>query len=65
MEMSKKSRIGTAGAVLTKQDTGNIQGLEPVHMKNKGMKKLLSGVRKSRVANYMRMHQSAYVSKWS
>ena len=65
MEMSKKSRIGTAGAVLTKQDTGNIQGLELVHMKNKGMKKLLSGARKSGVVNYTRMHWSSYVSKQS
>ena len=34
-------------------------------MKNKGMKKLLSEVWKSRVANYMRMHWSSYVSNWS
>ena len=34
-------------------------------MKNKGMKKLLSKVQKSGVVNYMRMHQSSYVSKWS
>ena len=34
-------------------------------MKNKGMKKLLSEVWKSRVVNYMIMHQSLYVSKWS
>ena len=32
-------------------------------MKNKGMKKLLSEVQKSRVANYTRTHQSSYVSK--
>ena len=61
----KMSRIGTARAVLIKWDTGNIQGLELVHMKNKGMKKQQSEVRKSRVANYMRMHQSSYVSKQS
>ena len=42
--MSKKSRIGTAGAVLVKWDTGNTQGSELVYMKNKGMKKLLSEV---------------------
>ena len=35
--------------MLAKQDTGNIQGLELVHMKNKGIKKLLSGVQKSEV----------------
>ena len=34
-------------------------------MKNKGMKKLLSEVQKSRVVNYMRTHQSSYVSKQS
>ena len=34
-------------------------------MKNKGMKKLLSEVWKSGVANYTRTHQSLYVSKWS
>ena len=34
-------------------------------MKNKGMKKLLSKVWKSGVANYTRMHWSSYVYKWS
>ena len=34
-------------------------------MGNKEMKKLLSEVWKSGVANYMRTHQSLYVSKWS
>ena len=34
-------------------------------MRNKGMKKLLSKVQKSGVANYMRMHWSSYISKRS
>ena len=51
--------------MVVKRDTGNTQGLELVHMRNKGMKKLLSKVQKSRVVNYMRTHQSLYVSKQS
>ena len=34
-------------------------------MRNKGMKKLLSKVQKSRVMNYMITQQSLYVSKLS
>ena len=34
-------------------------------MRNKGMRKLLSKVQKSGVANYMRTHWSSYVSKQS
>ena len=51
--------------MLVKQDTGNIQGLELVHMRSKEMKKLLSKVQKSGVVNYARTHQSLYVSEWS
>ena len=62
---NKKSRIEIARAVLIKQDTGNIQGLELVHMKNNEMKKQLSKVWKSGVVNYIRMHWCSYISKQS
>ena len=39
--------------------------MELVYIRNKRMKKLLSKVQKSGVMNYMRTHQSLYISKWS